>query len=159
MKHLKQIILAAALAALGGSAFAGSTSTTINIGGEIGAGCTVSADTLAMGQINSFDYYMTAPVSLGVNVNCSSGTAYSLAINTDSMTTNTGSLVLGLSNGTQAKANGANFPVAGAGTGIEQHYGVTGMQLYVRSIDGSSPADPTGGVVNATFAGVFTVTY
>lgn len=162
MKHMKQIILAAAIAALGGSAFAGSSSTTINIGGEIGSSCTIAADPLNLGQITSFDYYMSThiPAGLGVNVNCSAGTAYSLSVATSDITTYMGGLKAILAGGTQAKANGVAFPIAGTGTGAEQYYAVTGMRLVVRTNDGgSSVANPTGGIVNGTFAGVFTVTY
>lgn len=160
-KKMKQLALAAAFAALGTVAHAGSSSTTINIGGEVGAGCTIAADTVNLGQITSFDYYMSTaiPMGLGVNVNCSAGTAYSLSIATNDMVTSAGALRIGLGGGTQAKANGVAFPVAGTGIGADQHYAVTGMRLYVRDISGSGVAEPTGGPVSGTFPGVFTVTY
>jgi len=159
MKHMKQIILAAALAALGGSAFAGSSSTTINIGGEIGSSCTIAADPLNLGQKTSFELAEEISVTIGLTVNCSAGTPYTI----------TGANVATIQDNTRirldthsGRSNGQYLSsgVTGTGTGAEQQYTVTDALLKVSSISNPmGPAEPTGGVVNATLVGAFTLNY
>jgi spore coat protein U-like protein len=159
MKHMKQIILAAALAALGGTASAGSSSTTINVGGEIGSSCTIAADQLNLGQKTSFELAQDISVTLGLTVNCSAGTPYTIyGANVAAIQNNTR---IGLD--TQSgRSNGQRLSsgVTGTGTGAEQQYTVTNALLNVYSLNNPMGiAEPTGGVVNAVLVGAFTLSY
>lgn len=165
---MKQLILAAALAALGGAAFAGSSTTTVNIGGEVGASCAAAIDPLNLGQIDPLQGDMGDnlqgrgfPATINMTINCSNGTPFSVQGQGGAVAYISGITVWLIedSRGSGTTVNGTPFytSFASTGTGMDQSFAIGGYAF--RMAQGIGFPRPTGGIVSGVLPGAFTINY
>lgn len=161
-------VLAAVMAALGGAAFAGSSTTTVNIGGEVGASCAAAIDPMNLGQIDPLQGDMGDnlldrgfPATINMTINCSNGTPFSVQSQGGAMAYISGITVRLIedSRGSGTTVNGTPFyaSFASTGTGMDQSFAIGGYAFHM--VQGSGFPRPTGGIVSGVLPGAFTVTY
>ncbi len=162
-KRFTTPLLAAATLAAAVSAHAGEDTTSVSIGGSIGASCTASAQQVELGSVQSAELFTPSgvPADITLTVNCSMDAPYAIALGNawayQSQVTPESTLELEMVDATLGGIplgpTGSGMQYTSAGMGGDETLTVTG------GIVRGSGRRAALGPVTTTLSNVFTISY